>query len=204
LEELNRLMSQLSMRLDDQASRMAQTAGRLDALEARLSSGPPQAINPAREPSTEAGTAMPETTSPDKKTVIPGRTPGQSGGLLPTEAYNLAYNDYIKGNYDLALIGFQNYLTQFPDSSLSPDAQYWIGQVYYTRHDYEKAIRAFDLVLQKYPKSEGVAKSLLQKGLSYIELGDKAQAKAVLRRVVQDYPFSDEAKLAKNRLAELR
>ena len=203
LEELNRLISQLSMRLDDQVSRTAQIAGRLDALEARLS-GSPQAINPAREPSTEAGTAKPETTSPEQKTVIPGRTPGQSGGLLPTEAYNLAYNDYIKGNYDLALIGFQNYLTQFPDSSLSPDAQYWIGQVYYTRHDYEKAIQAFDLVLQKYPKSEGIAKSLLQKGLSYIELGDKAQARAALRRVVQDYPFSDEAKLAKNRLAELR
>jgi len=199
LEELNRLLSQLSMRLDDQTSRSAQTAGRLDALEARQS-GAPQSINP----STEGGAAMPGTTAPDLKTVIPGRTPGQSGGLLPTEAYNLAYNDYIKGNYDLALIGFQNYLAQFPDSSLSPDAQYWIGQIYYTRHDYEKAIRAFDIVLQKYPKSEAVTKSLLQKGLSYIELGDKAQAKAALRRVVQDYPFSDEAKLAKNRLAELR
>jgi tol-pal system protein YbgF len=203
LEEINRLMVQLSLRLDDQASRAAQMASRLDALDARLS-GAPQAINPPRSPLPEGRAPTPGTTSPEQKTVIPGRTPGQSGGLLPTEAYNLAYNDYIKGNYDLALIGFQNYLAQFPDTSLSPDAQYWIGQVYYTRHDYEKAIQAFDIVLQKYPKSDAVAKSLLQEGLSYIELGDKAQARTALRRVVQDYPFSDEAKLAKNRLADLR
>jgi len=102
------------------------------------------------------------------------------------------------------LIGFQNYISQFPDTSLSPDAQYWIGQVYYTRKDYRKAIEAFALVVQKYPKSDAVARSLLQEGLAYLELGDKTQARAVFRRVVQDYPFSEESKLAKNRLAELR
>lgn len=203
LEELNRLMAQLSVRLDDQTFRTAQTVNRLDALEARIA-GTPQAINPPRGQPSEGGEPTPEATSPDRKTVIPGRTPGQSAGILPTEAYNLAYNDYIKGNYDLALIGFQNYISQFPDTSLSPDAQYWIGQVYYTRKDYRKAIEAFNLVMQKYPKSDAVAKSLLQQGLAYLELGDKTQAKAALRRVVQDYPFSEESKLAKNRLAELR
>lgn len=203
LEELNRLIAQLSVRLDDQTFRTAQATSRLDSLEVRVS-GAPQAINPPRSQPSEGGGLTPEATPPDRRTVIPGRTPGQSGGVLPTEAYNLAYNDYIKGNYDLALVGFQNYISQFPDTSLSPDAQYWIGQVYYTRKDYRKAIEAFDLVAQKYPKSDAVAKSLLQAGLAYFELGDKTQAKTLLRRVVQDYPFSEESKLAKNRLAELR
>jgi len=200
LEELNRLVTQLSVRLDDQTFRTAQAASRLDALETRVSGGP-QAINPPRGQPSEGGGPTPDTAPSDRKTVIPGRTPGQ---VLPTEAYNLAYNDYIKGNYDLALIGFQNYISQFPDTSLSPDAQYWIGQVYYTRKDYRQAIEAFNLVVQKYPKSDAVAKSLLQEGLAYLELGDKTQAKALMRRVVQDYPFSEESKLAKNRLAELR
>jgi tol-pal system protein YbgF len=199
LEELNRLIAQLAIRLDDQTFKTAQTAGRLDALEARATA--PQTINPPRQPAEGGG---PEGPFPDKKTVIPGRSPGQSGGVMPTEAYNLAYNDYIKGNYDLALVGFQNYIAQFPDTSLSPDAHYWIGQIHYTRKDYRKAIETFDLVVQKYPKSDVVAKSLLQEGLSYLELGDKTRSKTYLKRVVQDYPFSEESKLAKNRLAELR
>ncbi|HXC62566.1 MAG TPA: tol-pal system protein YbgF [Nitrospiria bacterium] len=203
LEELNRLIAQLSVRLDDQTFRIAQSGSRLDALETRAS-GAPQAINPPRGQAPEGGEPTSETTSPDRKTMIPGRTPGQSVSILPTEAYNLAYNDYIKGNYDLALIGFQNYISQFPDTSLSPDAQYWIGQVYYTRKDYRKAIEAFALVVQKYSKSDAVARSLLQEGLAYLELGDKTQARAAFRRVVQDYPFSEESKLAKNRLAEMR
>jgi tol-pal system protein YbgF len=203
LEELNRLIAQLAIRLDDQTFKTAQTTSRLDALEARTVA--PQTINPPRQPAEGAETSpSPDAVSPDKKTVIPGRSPGQSGGVLPTEAYNLAYNDYIKGNYDLALVGFQNYTTQFPDTSLSPDAHYWIGQIHYTKKDYRKAIEAFDLVVQKYPKSDAVAKSLLQEGLCYLELGDKARSKTYLRRVVQDYPFSEESKLAKNRLAELR
>jgi tol-pal system protein YbgF len=102
------------------------------------------------------------------------------------------------------LVGFQNYVTQFPDTSLAPNAHYWIGQIFYTRKDYRKAIETFDLVVQKYPKSDVVAKSLLQEGLAYHELGDKTRSRTFLRRVVQDYPFSEESKLAKNRLAEQR
>ena len=203
LEEISRQMSQWALKLDDQTFRTAQLLSRLDALESRVSGAPP-AVNPPRGLPLEGGQPAPQISPPDRKTILPGRTPGPSSGLAPTEAYNLAYNDYVKGNYDLALAGFQNYLVQFPDTSLSPDAQYWVGQIYYTRQDYRKAIGAFDLVVQKYPKSEAVAKSLLQEGLAYIELDEKTMAKVVLRRVVQDYPFSEEAKLAKNRLADLR
>ena len=28
----------------------------------------------------------------------------------PTASFNLAYNDYLKGNYDLAVAGFESFL----------------------------------------------------------------------------------------------
>ncbi len=61
----------------------------------------------------------------------------------PSEAYRQAKTDFDKGNFDLALAGFQNYIAQFPDTSLAAGAQYWIGECYASKKEYSKAIEAF-------------------------------------------------------------
>ena len=78
LEELNRLMAQLAIRLDDQTFRTSRLASRLDALEGRVSTAP-QTINPL----TIRWRTGPGAISPDRKASIPGRSPGQS--FLPTK-----------------------------------------------------------------------------------------------------------------------
>ena len=40
----------------------------------------------------------------------------------------MAYNDYLKGNFDLAVEGFKMYREQFPASPLADNALYWIGE----------------------------------------------------------------------------
>src|SRR5580765_8467203 len=62
--------------------------------------------------------------------VLSGQVTGTSspaGGSNPTDAYRIAYNDYQSGKYDLAIVGFRNYVFQFPKSETAPQAQFYIG-----------------------------------------------------------------------------
>src|SRR5262245_11140730 len=49
---------------------------------------------------------------------------GAQAGPPPRELYSAAYADYARGNYDLAIQGFQEYLKNYADSELADNAQY--------------------------------------------------------------------------------
>ena len=198
LEENRHTLSQLMEKLDNQTYRTTEIETKLQSLEGQSASRGESIPSP---PAT-GHEVKSSTPTEDKKVVLPGRPPLSS--LTPMEIYNLAYNDYLKGNYDLAASGFQSFLKQFPDSTLAPHALYWLGECYYSKKEFFKAIESFDRVSKNYPKSEKVATALLKGGFSYVEVGDKTKAKAYLKKVLEEYPFSDEANLAKNKLAELR
>ena len=125
-------------------------------------------------------------------------------GITPTSAFNLAYNDYLNGKYELAVSGFQRFVKDFPGTSLTPNAQYWLGESYYNLKDYGRAIQAFDLLLAEYPGNEKAPAALYKLGLATAETGDLVKSKRSLKRVLEEFPASDESKLAKNKLAEIR
>lgn len=125
-------------------------------------------------------------------------------GISPTSAFNLALNDYQSGRYELALSGFQRFVKDFPNANLTPDAYYWLGETYYSMKDYVRAIPAFEEVVTEHPRSEKVPAALFKLGLATAETGDAPRARTYLKRVIEQYKDSTEAKLAKNRLADLR
>lgn len=203
VEEQAHRDSELAKALDDQAFRLNQLLTRLDTLEARLAeqerksaAGVPAPV-PSVAPPPDAG--LP----PDQdRVVLPGRTPRT--GLSPVEAYNLAYNDFIKGSYDLAIQGFQGFLQQYPTSILVPHALYWLGESYYQTKQYPQAIEQYERLISQFPKNEKLAGALLKEGFAYAAVGDKAKARVALRRVLEEFPRASEANLAKEKLAELR
>jgi len=124
--------------------------------------------------------------------------------ITPTSAFNLSYNDYLNGKYDLAVSGFQRFVKDFPGTSLTPNAHYWLGESYYQQKDYARAMQAFEYVSTEFPGNEKVPAALYKLGLAAAETGDLVKSKKNLKRVVEEFPTSDEAKLAKNKLAEIR
>lgn len=181
-------------RLVDLAARLQELERRLARLEgaasARPSPSPGSAgrdVKPA-PPATESGPLS-----------LPGMTT-----ITPTSAFNLAYNDYLNGRYDLAIGGFQRFLRDFPGNSLTPNAHYWVGESYYSLKDYVRAMQAFEKVVTGFPRSEKVPPALFKMGLSAAEIGDSQKARTLLKRVIEEFSGSDEAKLAKNKLAEIR
>jgi len=115
-------------------------------------------------------------------------------------AYTNAYTDMTAGNYDLALMGFEEFLRNFPDSELSDNAMYWIGECYYAREQYNEAYDAFRKVLDDYPQGDKVPSALLKAGYSSLALGQTSEGRALLHELIERFPLSDEARLAEERL----
>lgn len=184
-------------------ARLKNLEDRLSQFEAALRSQamtevpvPPADGSPG-EPSAQSKPARVTPLEPALK--LPG-TPG----ITPTSAFNLALNDYQSGRYELALSGFQKFVKDFPSATLTPDAYYWIGESYYSMRDYVRAIQAFEQVVNEHPRSEKVPAALFKLGLASAETGDSKRARGFLKRVIEEYKDSTEAKLAKNRLADIR
>lgn len=121
----------------------------------------------------------------------------------PQTLYDTAYADYGRGSYDLAILGFRQYLETFPDTELADNATYWIGECYYRQSKFQEAISQFDEVLTRYERSDRVPSALLKKGYAYLELGQRAQGVVQLQSVICEYAGTDEARLARQRLQEL-
>ncbi len=126
-----------------------------------------------------------------------------AGGSDPKSLYDASYNDYLKGNHDLAIRGFQQYLDEFPGTDLADNATYWIGESYYRQRRFRQAIQQFDEVLARYGRSDKTAGALLKKGYSHLELGERAPGIGELQKVLRQFPTSDEANLARQRLREI-
>jgi len=183
---------------DELLERLKLAEGRLANLESALRPMPARPDGAAGETPRQS---KPASMAPRAEPVLP--LPG-TPDISPTSAYNLAYNDYLNGRYELAVGGFQRFLQDFPSTSLAPNAQYWLGESYYSLKDHVRAMQAFEKVVNDHPHSEKVPAALYKLGLSAAETGNTVKAREYLKRVLQDYKDSNEAKLAKSKLAELR
>ncbi len=185
LEENNFHIAELAQKLDDKIVKIAELSARTDELEAKvklLSGGT------GISKTAQVGSATDRDTQNGQKFVE------------PSEAYRQAKSDFDKGNFDLALAGFQNYLARFPDTGLAAGAQYWIGECYSSKKEYTKAIDAFEKVVKFYSRSDKVPGAKLKIGLSYLNEKNTAKAREYLNKVIQEHPGTVEAEIAKDRL----
>ncbi len=152
------------------------------------------------------------TTGPASKSVEPEKLAsakeisaelkGASAGM--GDVYKDAYEAYHKGDLEAARRKFEAFLKQYPNTELSDNAQFWIGETYYLRKDYERAILEYEKAIVKYPEGDKIPAALFKQALAFLELGDKANAKNLLKRVIERYPQSDQAETAKKKLETIK
>ena len=119
-------------------------------------------------------------------------------------AYAAAYEEFKNGHYEKARQAFQNFLRQYPATEYSDNAQFWIAESYYFEKNYEKAIVEYDKVVKNYPGGDKVPYALLKQGLAFLNLGDKASARVILQQVIKDYPNTNQARIARATLMEIK
>ena len=134
-----------------------------------------------------------------------GRELAALEGAAPGEdEYRMALALVQQENYSEAIPRLRSYLRKNPDTALSDNAQYWIGECYYVQRDFNNAILAFYDVTRRYPKGDKVCAAMLKQGFAFAELGDAADARIVLERLIQLHPDCEEAGRARAKLAGLR
>ena len=123
--------------------------------------------------------------------------------LSPQEIYNMAYADYLKGNYALAIDGFKIYLDNFSQSPFADNALYWIGECYFSQKEYEEAISRYNELILNFPLGDKVPASYLHKGISMMELDRNEEALSVFKLMVSKYPLEEVTKIAQEKIKEL-
>jgi tol-pal system protein YbgF len=205
LEDTNRRLSQLSQQIAETQGDLARMRGSA-ALPAPGSGGPvatPAPLGTGRSGFPTSGSAPPPA-SADTTIVRPsGNGAAGQGQPSPSQLYDTAYGDYGKGRYALAIQGFQEYIDAYPNTDLTDNAQYWIGESHYAQKKFKEAIADFDKVLKTWPKSDKASSALLKKGYALLELNQKAEAVVELQYVIHEYPAAEEARLARSRLKSL-
>lgn len=132
-----------------------------------------------------------------RQTFSPADTAVPQVNFDPQAMYDGAYMNMVKGNYDLAIQSFGDYLSYFPRSSLAPTAQYWIAECHYTKKDFTKASEEFKKLLQSYPSSQKIPTGLYKLGVIHLELGEQTLANKYFGELLDKYPGAPETELAR-------
>ncbi len=132
--------------------------------------------------------------------VLSGQVTGTSTPASTNSAdiYRLAYNDYQAGKFDLALVGFRNFVAQFPHADLAPQAQFYIGDSEFARKSWLDAAAAYEKVVDLYPKSDFEPKALYKRGLALQAVNRTQDAKECFKRLVKEHPHQELAKSARD------
>jgi tol-pal system protein YbgF len=118
----------------------------------------------------------------------------------PRELYSQAYADYARGNFDLAIQEYEEYLRAYPETDLADNAQYWIGECLYSKQKYEEALAAWDELFRRYPGSDKLPDARYKKGAALERLGRRSQAMIEYRAVANRYPNSEAGRKAREKL----
>jgi len=162
--------------------------------------GPPDAESSAER--TEAASS-PTSKAPLGKAVSPVPGSVENAPTAEKNEYNRALQMAINGRTVEAKAAFDQFLTAHPQSSLAPNALYWVGEGAFAAGDYKTAISDFEKVAKDWPGHAKAADSLYKMAVAQEKAGDMAGARASLERYLSGYPNADLAGVVRQKLQSL-
>jgi tol-pal system protein YbgF len=112
------------------------------------------------------------------------------------EAYQDAYGLVKEKKFDQAIKAYQSFIKAYPDSTLLPNAYYWLGELYMVKNKTQDAEKVFTVVVEQYPQSRKTADASYKLGQIYSRHGNEDKARQQMQSVKEKYPNSTAAKLA--------
>jgi tol-pal system protein YbgF len=182
-------------KLDDNNVRIGSLTQELDSLRQamqQLAARPTATFDPG--PTAPDGAVAPP----------PAQAPTTGIGVSPQKLFEAARGDYMAGQYDLAILGFTDYVKSFPKSDSADDAQVNICSSYIADNKPDQAVEACDVAIRNYPTGDKIPEAYYRKGLALSTLKNVDAARAAFEEVVTKYPDSAEASLARQGLERLK
>jgi tol-pal system protein YbgF len=196
----------LREKADDTNVRLSTVSQELEAVRQAVASGtsPTAAAAAGQEPGAPPVTEPGAAPANPPTVAVPTTPPGSAPLISPQRMYDNAYSDYMAGQYEIAIQGFNAFIASFPRSDKADDAQLNIGNALYAAGKYAEAVDAFQKVIANYPQGDSVPIAHYKMGLTYEALKQPDLARKAFETVVQKYPTAYEAILAKQRLEKVK
>lgn len=185
-------------KVDDNNVRIGSLTQELESLRQTVQQMTPPAAPVAETASGASGEAPAGAPPP-----VPAPAAPVALGTSPQRAWDTAFSDYVGGQYDLAVLGFDAYIREFPKSDMADNAQVLIGKSLMLDNKYDKAVEAFEKAIRAYPAGDAIPDAHYQKGVALQHLGEIDKARDAFDAVVKNHPDSDAATLAKQKLTQL-
>jgi tol-pal system protein YbgF len=134
----------------------------------------PRAMTPP--PNDEGGFNASPPPPPNNQTAMAAPDAGTLPNGSPQQQYDYAFGLLRDANYQAAEHALRDFVARYPNSRLSSNAQYWLGETFFVRGRYQAAAAAFAEGYQKYPKGPKAADDLLKLGSSLSMLNRRADA----------------------------
>ena len=103
-------------------------------------------------------------------------------------SYRRAYELLGMADYAGAEAAFREFIRNYPNSTLTDNAYYWLGESHYVREQYAQAAAEFARGFQSAPDKQKAPDILLKLGLSLIALGKNTEACQAFQRLELDFP----------------
>lgn len=132
-----------------------------------------------------------------------GFVPSEERAGGPVDMYNTAVNQFNNGSTNTARRAFQQFLREYPDDALAPEAHYYLADILVQENRLQEAVQAFLQIPELFPTAAKVPDALYRVGVTYIALNQLDDARIYLQRVVNSYPDSEAAVQARERLSEI-
>lgn len=163
------------------------------------------AAAPAAPIPAPAPSPVPERATPEPAPVaVASPSPTSSAPLAEQAAYQKAFTLLQDAQYEKATKAFQAFLKTYPSGQYADNAQYWLAESFYVTRAFPDSMREFETLAKRYPQSPKLPGAQLKIGFIHQALGDKAKAKAALSALVAKYPGTTAARLAEDRLRQLK
>ena len=134
-----------------------------------------------------------------------GRAPdAQSQDPREQSAFDQSMETFRKSQFKETIQNLTAFMTLYPDSTLTPTAQFYLGSSRYALKDFKGAIATLQGMVQKYPTQQRAPDALLMVAASQIELNNRPGAKVTLQRIIKDYKGTPAADTAAKRLPLLQ
>ena len=206
LEKLERTSTMLREQIEQTRSttqrRDQDLSIRVKALESRIDNVIHQPRSGASEVTTPSPSSSPNHQEPTTETSPAPESPAKKNAGVENEAsaFRSAYKVFLNGNYERASVEFQRFVKNYPSTTLTPQAYYYLGESFYVQKQYDPAKQALQEVVSNYPSSKYRGQALYKLGHIMLETDQRSKALELWNKIIQDYPDSPESTQAKEQL----
>lgn len=109
-----------------------------------------------------------------------------------------------RAEFGSAETAFSGMLRRFPTTGYLPSVLYWLGNAQYANRAYAQSVASHQRLVKQYPQHMRAPEALLAIANSELELKDAKSAKQTLTKLAKEYPQSEAAAAARERLVRLR